>query len=130
MTDRSELLAVIDRYATAVGDLDRAGFVALFTEDCEVVDPYPAIRYSGSQGVQQWWDTLIAPMSDVRIEIREHQVCADRVAAVYTTTGSPEPGLTVQLDGIDVFTIAEGRIAALEAYWDPTTVRVIDGTTP
>jgi len=99
MTDRSELLAVIDRYATAVGDLDRAGFVALFTEDCEVVDPYP-------------------------------EVCADRVAAVYTTTGSPEPGLTVQLDGIDVFTIADGRIAALEAYWDPTTVRVIDGTTP
>jgi ketosteroid isomerase-like protein len=127
MADNTDPRAVLDRYAAAVVEGDRAAFVALFIDDCEVVDPYPSTRYSGTEGVRHWWDTLIAPMSDVRIEIREHHVCGDRVAAAYTTTGSPQPGVTVQLQGIDVLTIVGSRIAALEAYWDPAEVRIIDG---
>ncbi len=124
-----ELIAVIDRYTAVVAAGDRDGFIALFTDDCEVVDPYPTTRHVGTEGIRQWWDTLIAPMANVRIEVREHHVCGDRVAAAYTTTGSPEPGMTVQLRGIDVFTIVGRQISAMEAYWHPTKVELVDGPT-
>lgn len=120
--------AVVNRYVAAVGAGDRDGFIGVFTDDCEVIDPYPATRYDGVDGVTQWWDTLIAPMTSVNIEIREQYVCGNRVAAVYTTTASPAPGMTVQFSGVDIFTVtAAAKVSSLCAYWDPATISVNEG---
>jgi ketosteroid isomerase-like protein len=123
----SEMRAVVERYAAAVHQGNQAELAALFGDDCVVFDPYPSTAFEGPRGVRQWWDTMVAPLKSVTIDVREHYICGNQVVAVYTTTASLAEGVTIQVSGVDIFTVSgDAKIFALYGYWDPMQISTLE----
>src|SRR5678816_4327590 len=86
-----QLLAVVRRSPELVAVHDRAGWLALFSDEAVVEDPIgapPAGKAGG--GLGRFWDTFIAP-PDTSFEIRRaHFLGTDvsRDAVIHTRIGS------------------------------------------
>jgi hypothetical protein len=86
-----KLLAVVRRSPERVAVHDRAGWLALFTDDAVIEDPIgspPAAKADGVLG--RFWDTFIAP-HDIDFEIRrDHFLGQDvfRDAVIHTRIGA------------------------------------------
>ncbi|HEV7888813.1 MAG TPA: nuclear transport factor 2 family protein [Acidimicrobiales bacterium] len=113
----------VGAYVKAFEAADKEGWIALFTDDAEQIDPYPAPANVGRAGLAQFWDNVYAMASDYRFDVRQVTVAGDRAAVTFTL--SMKTGdMRVEFDGVDLFELADdGRIRRLTAYWDPTQVR-------
>ena len=121
-----QVRTAVAAYAAAVTSGDRARLLDLFAEDAVLYDPYPTGLFEGNTGIGAWWDTVVAPMLAVEIEVRELHVCGDRAAAVWTNTATVSDGVKARLGGVDVFTVRDdGRIVSMVAYWDASTAVMV-----
>lgn len=123
MPSSQQVRAAVEAYLAAIHGRDRSAFLELFTDDVVAWDPYPGTRFAGPEGVVQWWDTMIAPMSRIAFDVQDLHVCGDRGVMVWSTTSSFDGGEEIHLKGVDVFTVTDGsKISSLCAYWDPARV--------
>ena len=59
--DRERLLAAVERSPQAAAAHDRAGWVALFTDDGRVEDPVGSRPHVGREQIGRFYDTFIGP---------------------------------------------------------------------
>lgn len=59
--DREQLLAAVERSPRAAAAHDRAGWVALFTDDGRVEDPVGSRPHVGHEAIGRFYDTFIGP---------------------------------------------------------------------
>jgi steroid delta-isomerase len=115
----------IEAYRKGFASADKAGWMALFTEDCEQIDPYPSEPNRGHEGVGGFWDRTFAMASNFEFAVDKVFVTGDRAAMPFTLS-LEMGGARYEFDGVDVFEFADdGRIQRLTAYWDPTQVRPV-----
>lgn len=108
----------------AVRTKDRAAWLNLFAPDAVVEDPIGRSPYDpagnghrGRDAIAAFWDTAIAE-SDIAFRMRDSYACGAEVAFVGTIT-SVRREVTVEVDGVFTYRVdADGRIAALRAYWE------------
>jgi len=117
----------------AVEAHDRETWLALFTEDSVVEDPIgPSALdpegkgHRGLEAIAAFYDNVIATNESIRFTIHQSFLCGDEVANVGIIRIAFAGGTVVEVDGVYTYRrSAEGRLAALRAYWEPDAMRTV-----
>ncbi len=114
MTDNS-----ISNYFTALSHIDRSSYLACFSPDAVVMDPYGGRPLQGTDELNKFMDGMQHTWSDFSMSPGESFAAGDRVAINWTVKAKAKNGKSAEFSGINVFTINDdGLISRLEAYWD------------
>lgn len=119
--DRESLLAAVERSPQAAAAHDRAGWVALFTEDARVEDPVGSRPHVGREQIGRFYDTFIGPR-----EIKFHRdldiVFGTVVLRDLELEVAMDPAVTMYIPAFLRYdlrdTDGEWRIGELRAYWE------------
>ena len=113
----------IDRYFAAWTSLDPSAYVACFTENAVVHDPYGSTPRQGAPALRDFFGAIAHAVQEVHIQADSMYVAGNRAAVVFRGKAIGKNFKPVEVAGIDVFELnAAGRITALWAYWDSAAV--------
>jgi uncharacterized protein (TIGR03086 family) len=106
-------LSVIQRFNTAFGRRDVDAVMALMTDDCVFEDTSPphGHRHVGQAEVRAAWEALFSASSTAKFTTEEAAVCGDR--GTYLWLYEFDGG---SVRGVDVFRVADGKVAVKLAY--------------
>jgi steroid delta-isomerase-like uncharacterized protein len=126
-----ELRGFVDRYSAAWNDRDTDAMAQLVTEDIVWEDPALAEPARGIAAVQEFMRTSWRAFPDMRFGEPDPPALAVTGEVVLwawymqgTHNGAIDPpgfaptGRTMRVDGIDQWTMRDGRIARYRAYYD------------
>ena len=114
----NEHRAVVQAFFDAANAKDIAGISDLLAEDARIHTPIP-VTASGRAGFLELLDILISAVPDHQVEVHDLVAEGDRVAARHTHRGThrgelmgiPPTGVSVEVPGIEMFRVENGRIA-------------------
>ena len=118
MTDQ-EKLDLLDNFASAWGQGDIDGLMALMTDDCVYaasVGPEPGTTYRGKEAVRKGFAEIIEYESGGEQRTGRKWVSGDYVFSEWSYDEIGEDGTTVDIRGIDIFHIVDGKLALKDAY--------------
>lgn len=112
---------------------DRQGWLDLFAEDAVVEDPIGPSAFDpegkghrGRAAIAAFYDNVIGVNESIRFSVQKSFACGDEVANVGVITITLAGGAAVEVDGVYTYRrSADGRIAALRAYWEADRVRAV-----
>jgi len=113
-----------ERAMKAVMRKDRDAWLDCFAEDAVLRDPVGGSPLDprgdglvGRDALGRFWDGVVAPLDDVRFEVREEHVSGASVARVATVHLGSAAG-EITYDGVFVYDLgADGRITELRGYF-------------
>ena len=73
-------------------------------------------RYEGRARVRERFAGIFADVPDVRFDAVRHFVAGDRGVSEWTFRGTTTGGKTVEVNGCDLFTFRNGKIAVKSTY--------------
>ena len=73
-------------------------------------------RYAGREDVRRGFETIFARFPDVRFDDARHFVTGERGVSEWTFTGTTHDGRRVEMNGCDLFTFRDGKIALKSSY--------------
>ena len=127
MANREQAVEVVKAYLDGWRDKDKEAWLALFSDDAEIIDPVGAPGHRGKDAIGAFWDRVTGTGMKMSPELHKTVVCGDEVVAQFTLT-STAGGMGMAVDIIDVFTLdADHRIKLLRAYWDQSCTRMVTG---
>jgi steroid delta-isomerase len=113
----------VNRYFAAWSSLDPVAYIACFSDDAVVHDPYGSTPRQGAKALREFFGGIAAALEEVRLEAEAVHVTANRAAVVFCGKAIGKNRKPVEVVGIDVFEFDDsGRIATLWAYWDSAAV--------
>jgi ketosteroid isomerase-like protein len=116
---KAKMITACEKYFHALNKIDRQAFMACFTEEAQIFDPYGSRMVEGKPGLNRWFDGMEKTWSEFSIKPGEYYIAGERCAVEWAATATAQSGKQAQFKGIDVFTVSEtGLISSLEAYWD------------
>ncbi len=112
---------------------DREAWLALFAEDAIVQDPIgPSVfdpegkGHRGPEAIAAFYDNVIAANESIKFTIHQSFLCGDEAANVGVIRITFAGGSAVEVDGVYTYRAsAEGKIAALRAFWEVDAVRSV-----
>ncbi len=111
--------SAVARYFAALNGIDRDAYLACFSEDALVLDPYGGRPLSGIPGLHKFMDGMERTWNSFQMTPGQPYAAGDRVAIAWRCTAIAKSGKTANFAGINVFTLtADGLISQLEGYWD------------
>ena len=138
-----DLDAFCARYLASWNDHDAAAMAALVTEDVVWEDPALPAPAHGPAAVQDFMRAAWAAFPDLRFDETDtpHRTAGgDQVAWRWrmrgTNTGPIDPpgfaatGRTIEIEGVDLWTMRDGRIARYRAFYDFNALAVQLGLAP
>ena len=110
---------------------DRAGWLALFSDDAVVEDPVGPSMFDpegtghhGPEAIAAFYDNVIGANESIRFDIRQSFQCGDEVANVGLIRITFAGGGGVEVDGVYCYRrSADGRLAGIRAFWEPDQIR-------
>ena len=119
--DRERLLAAVERSPRAAAAHDRAGWVALFTDDGRVEDPVGSWPHVGREQIGRFYDTFIGPR-DIKFHRDLDIVFGTVVLRDLELEVSMGSAVTMYIPAFLRYdlrdTNGEWRIGELRAYWE------------
>jgi ketosteroid isomerase-like protein len=119
-------LVLVEQSPARVAEHDKAGWLALFTDDATIIDPIGGPTHQGAEARSRFWDTFIAP-NDIRFEVfadiiapsetMETEVVRDIHIHVRSAAGA-EIVVPTYLRYVVREEAAGLKIRTLEAYWE------------
>jgi steroid delta-isomerase-like uncharacterized protein len=111
---------VLQQFAEAWNRHDIDGLMSFMAEDC-IFDASAGpdacgTRYVGRDAVRAGFRDAWQAFPDARWSSARHFVTGDRGVSQWTFTGTAADGTRVEVDGCDVFTFREGKIAVKDSY--------------
>lgn len=105
------------RFRSAFNAHDLDAFVACFCEDYRSESPqHPARGFSGQAQVRENWGRLFAEAPDVRLDVLRSAAHGDELWLEYHITGMRNDGTSLDLRGVGIHGMREGRIAWARLY--------------
>lgn len=98
---------------------DKAGWLALFTEEALIEDPVGAGAYVGRERHSKFWDAFIAPNDVTFRPIRDFASGARVVRYVTISTVTPVSAAPFELNALIEYVVEGERLASLRAFWEP-----------
>lgn len=110
---------VIGDYFDAVSHIDRPAYLACFSQDAVVHDPYGGRPLTGVDGLNKFMDGMEGTWSEFSMNPGAAFSSGNRVAVNWSVVATAKSGKQAEFAGINVFTLTEeGKISQLEGYWD------------
>lgn len=104
-------------------DVDR--LMTFMAEDCvfeSTAGPEACgARHAGRERVRRAFARVFEVFPDARFEDARHFVAGDRGVSEWRFRGTTADGKRVEVDGCDLFTFADGRIARKSSYFKTRT---------
>lgn len=111
---------ILEALADAFNRHDADAVLALMTDDCVFeASAGPEVcgrRYSGREAVRAGFAEVFATFRDANWGKARHFVQGDRGLSEWTFTGTRADGTRVEVNGCDVFTFRDGKIAVKNSY--------------
>lgn len=109
----------VAHYFRALNKLDREAYLACFSDDALVRDPYGGRELRGREGLNKFMDGMERTWSHFQMTPEKSYAAGDRIAVSWTAGATARSGKTAGFEGINVFTLdEEGLIRQLDGYWD------------
>ena len=110
----------VERFNTVWNGHDIDGILSMMTDDVIFEasfgkDPWGS-RVTGKPAVRQFLTDMFARIPDVRWGEIRHFADSRQVTVEWLTSGTPRGGAAYKVEGCDILTIREGRIAAKRSY--------------
>ena len=112
--------AFVDRFNRVWNAHDVDGILAMMTDDVVFeasfgTDPW-GTRVIGRAGVRQFLKEMFERIADIRWDETRHFACPEHAVVEWLITGTPNGGARFEVEGCDVLTLREGKIAAKRSY--------------
>jgi steroid delta-isomerase len=118
-----QVRAVVDDYLASFLTKDKEAFLACWADDATQVDPVPSPPNVGKEAIGNFWDGVASLAEKLEPQLDRVHVCGNQAAVVFTMNARTGEGGSC-IDIVDVFEINDdGKIASLQAYWDPAAMR-------
>ena len=121
-TNRSDadLIELLDRFADAWNRHDLDALMSMMTDDC-VFDASagPHVdgqRSEGKPAVRAAYAAVFETFHDAHWASARHFIAGDRGVSKWTFTGTHRDGSRVEVNGCDLFTFRNGKIAIKNSY--------------
>lgn len=116
----AELLTLLDEFAKAWNRHDVDALMSMMTDDC-VYDSSSGgsvygSRYKGRAAVRAAFASVFENFKDAQWGGARHVVSGDRGFSEWTFTGTLEDGTRVEVNGCDLFTFRDGKIAVKNSF--------------
>ena len=115
---------MLERFGDAWNRHDVDAIMSFMDADCAfetTAGPEPCgKRYEGRERVRAAFERVFAMFPDARFGDARHFVAGDRGLSEWRFTGTRE-GVKIDVDGCDVFTFRNGRIAVKSSYFKQRT---------
>jgi steroid delta-isomerase-like uncharacterized protein len=116
----ADLLSLLDRFAGAWNRHDLEALMSMMTDDC-VFDASagPQVngrRSEGQQAVRAAYAEVFDTFPDAHWAHARHFVAGNRGVSEWTFTGTRADGMRVEVNGCDLLTFRDGRIAVKNSY--------------
>jgi len=121
-TSRSEakLLTLLDLFADAWNRHDLDALMSMMTDDCVFeASAGPRVdgqRSEGKQAVRAAYAAVFEAFPDAHWGNARHFIVGDRGVSEWTFTGTQKDGKRVEVNGCDLFTFRDGKIALKNSY--------------
>jgi steroid delta-isomerase-like uncharacterized protein len=114
------MLKLLDEFAAAFNRHDLDTIMSLMTADCvfeaSAGDAVTGERYAGQDAVHAAFAAVFEQFPDARWAGARHFATADRGVSEWTFTGTRQDGQRVEVNGCDLFTFRDGKIALKNSY--------------
>lgn len=109
--------AVLERLHDAMNRHDIAAFASCFHEDYTSEQPvHPDRHFVGKRQVEMNWGRMFAGVPDFRADLLRHAVSDDTVWAEWRWTGRHNDGGRLDVRGVTILGVKEGRFAWARLY--------------
>ena len=120
MTPPADALQLLDRFADAWNRHDVDALMSMMTDDCVFeASAGPDVngqRSEGQTAVRAAYAAVFETFPDAHWEHPRHFVADNRGVSEWTFTGTRNDGQYVEVNGCDLFTIRDGKIAVKNSY--------------
>jgi len=109
---------IVEAYLRALNSMNLDDYMALFTPECVVNDPYGTQPYQGREGLQKFFNGVQETWHF--FEMRNDSVYPggpDRLAVRWSVSGTAKNTKTAEFSGISIFQFSGDKISGLDAYW-------------
>jgi steroid delta-isomerase-like uncharacterized protein len=111
---------ILEAVADAFNHHDADAVVSFMTDDCvfeaSAGPDTCGARYSGREAVRAAFAEVFAAFPNAQWGQARHFVHGDRGVSEWTFTGTRVDGTLVEVDGCDLFTFRDGKIAVKDSY--------------
>jgi steroid delta-isomerase-like uncharacterized protein len=116
----ADLLALLDHFAGAWNQHDLDALMSMMTDDCvfeaSAGRQANGQRSEGQQAVRAAYAAVFETFRDARWANPRHFIAGDRGVSEWTFTGTHTDGTRVEVNGCDLFTFRDGKIAIKNSY--------------
>ena len=116
----ADLLELLDRFADAWNRHDLDALMAMMTDDCVFeASAGPHVdgqRSEGKPAVRAAYAAVFETFHDAHWAHPRHFIAGNRGVSEWTFTGTQKDGRRVEVNGCDLFTFNDGRIAIKNSY--------------
>ena len=118
--ERQVTVEFLDSFAEAWNRHDTETIMAAMTEDC-VFEASAGVGvkgtvYDGERQVRRGVESVFEQFADARWSNPTHFVAGERGVTEWVFSGTREDGVRVEVQGCDVFTFRDGKIAVKNSY--------------
>jgi steroid delta-isomerase-like uncharacterized protein len=116
----ADALRLLDAFAAAWNAHDVDALMACMADDCafeaSAGKDVAGTRHVGREAVRAAYAAVFETYPDARWNDPRHVVAGSRAVSEWRFTGTTRDGVTVEVNGCDVFTLREGKIALKNSY--------------
>ena len=116
----ADLIALLECFAEAWNRHDLDALMSMMTEDCVFeASTGPEVtgqRSEGRQAVRTAYAAVFETFHDAHWANPRHFVAGNRGVSEWTFTGTNTEGTRVEVNGCDLFTFRDGKIAVKNSY--------------
>jgi ketosteroid isomerase-like protein len=118
-----DIRELMERQERALNAHDVDALVDCFHEDLHSEDfGHPSASFEGREHLRRNWELMLAQVPDLKAELRGTAVEGDTVWGEWRIYGSRRDGKLVDLRGVAISTVRDGRIASSRRFLAPVDI--------
>ena len=114
------MIPLLEQMRSALDAHDLDAFVEFFREDYVGERPrHPGAKISSREDVRNNWAEVISDVPDLRVEVPAAVEDGNRIWSEWRAYGTAPSGSMLELRGVIIFGIQDGRVAWSRMYLEP-----------
>jgi steroid delta-isomerase-like uncharacterized protein len=112
--------ALVERFNAVWNGHDLDGILAMMTDDVIFEasfgkEPWGS-RVVGKAALRDFLDDMFRRIPDIRWDETRHFACSEHAVVEWLTTGTPRGSTRYEVEGCDILSLRDGKIAAKRSY--------------